>query len=129
MKVTFAGRWPAVTAFRFLFVPICLAVVACEVPTAPLVSVDGDYRGSATRYQALRRDCPHNTLMLLSVRSNTTFYRWGQQYIQVSVLSNGTLTGSLPGVRLTGTFDGTILQGDVTDGACSYHFTAKRITE
>ena len=55
------------------------------------------------------------------------YYRWGSQDIQVSVLNNGTLSGALPGVQLTGTHDGTNIQGDVTDGQCGLHFTLKRI--
>jgi hypothetical protein len=55
------------------------------------------------------------------------FYRWENQYIQVSVLSNGTVSGALPGVQLTGTHDGTTIQGDVTDGQCRLHFTLRRV--
>jgi len=55
------------------------------------------------------------------------FYKWGNQYIQVSVQSNGKVSGSLPGVQLTGTHDGTTIQGDVTDGQCGLHFTLRRV--
>jgi hypothetical protein len=54
------------------------------------------------------------------------FYPWGGQYIQVSILNNGTLAGSLPGVQLTGTHDATAIRGDVTDGQCGLHFTLTR---
>jgi hypothetical protein len=108
---------------------VCLGLGACAVrQAAPTVSGDGDYRGTATRFQASRRNCPRPGLLLhMSVRNGVMFYHWDQQDIQVTVLDNGTLSGSLPGVRLTGTHDGTIMQGDVTDGQCGLHFTLKKI--
>ncbi len=104
-----------------------LALTACVAPVAPTVSVDGDYRGTATRFQALLRTCPRPGILHIPVRNGVMFYRWGSQDIQVSVLNNGTLSGSLPGVQLTGTHDDTTIQGDVTDGQCGLHFTLKRI--
>ena len=104
-----------------------VALGACTTPVAPTVSSDGDYRGSSTRFQVLRRTCPRPGLLHLPVRSATLFYPWGGQFIQVSILNNGTLSGSLPGVQLTGTHDASTLQGDVTDGQCGLHFTLKRI--
>ena len=85
-----------------------------------------DYRGSRTRFQALRRDCPRPVLLTLGVRGNTMFYPWIDQYIQVS-FRGGTVSGSLPGVQLTGTYDGTMIEGNVTDGQCGLHFTLRRI--
>ena len=64
-------------------------------------------------------------LLNIPVRSGVMFYRWENQYIQVRVHGGG-VSGSLPGVQLTGTYDGTIIQGDVTDGQCGLHFTLKR---
>jgi hypothetical protein len=104
-----------------------LGLGACVAPVAPTVSDDGDYRGTATRFQVLRRTCPRPGIVHASVRSGVMFYRWASQDIQVSVLNNGTLSGALPGVQLTGTHDGTTIQGDVTDGQCGLHFTLKRI--
>jgi hypothetical protein len=105
---------------------LCLVLTAC-VPVAVVpINPDGDYRGSATRFQVLRPTCPRPGLLTISVRGGIMFYRWENQYIQVSVLSNGTLSGSLPGVQLTGTHDGTTIQGDITDGQCGLHFTLKR---
>jgi hypothetical protein len=105
-----------------------LMLAACATPVAPTISGDGDYRGTATRFQVLRRTCPRPGLLHIPVRSGVMFYRWEGQDIQVAVLNNGTLSGSLPGVRLTGTHDGTIMQGDVTDGQCGLHFTLKKIS-
>jgi hypothetical protein len=105
----------------------CLALSAC-VPLATVVAnPDGDYRGTATRFQVLRRTCPRPSLLSASVRNGIMFYKWEYQQIQVSVLTNGAVSGALPGVRLTGTYDGTIIQGDVTDGQCGLHFTLKRV--
>lgn len=104
-----------------------LAVAACVRPVAPTISADGDYRGSSTRFQVLRRTCPRPGLLRLSVRGATMFYPWENQFIQVSFLDNGTLSGSLPGVQLTGTHDATTIQGNVNDGQCGLHFTLKRL--
>lgn len=102
---------------------------ACVQPAAQAVSVDGDYRGTTTRVQALSRTCPHPSPQLsLHVQAGITYYLWNNAYITVSVLSNGTLSGTAPGVQLTGTHDGTTMQGDVTDGQCTMHFTLKKVT-
>jgi hypothetical protein len=122
IKYSFASR-----IFSILTVASSLTLAACLATLAPTVSGDGDYRGTATRFQALRRTCQRPGLLTLSVRSGVMYYRWENQFIQVSVLNNGTLSGSLPGVQLTGTHDGTMLQGDVTDGQCGLHFTVKRV--
>ena len=45
-------------------------------------------------------------------------YKWGSQFMQVTVQSNGAMSGALPGVQLTGTSDGTTMQGNITDGQC-----------
>ena len=110
-----------------LAVVLCLILGACAARPFIAISGDGDYRGTATRFQAARRNCPRPGLLFVSVRSGVMFYRWDNQYIQVSVLSNGTVRGSLPGVQLAGTHDGTILQGDVRDAQCGLHFTLKKI--
>lgn len=106
-----------------------LAFGACtQAPVAVrTVSVDGEYAGTATRSQfPQRRDCPHSGPFHLTVQAGVAYFRWGYQYIPVQVLSNGTMTGTLPGVQLTGTHDDSTLQGDITDGQCWLHFTLKR---
>lgn len=106
----------------------CLGLGACTPPRpTPTVSGDGDYRGTATRVQVMKRNCQRPGLLSLSVRNGTMFYRWESQYITASVLSNGTVSGSLPGVQLTGTHDGTTIRGDVSDGLCALHFTVRRV--
>ena len=106
---------------------LLVALAGCTAVAVPMASADGEYRGSATRFQVLRRTCQRPGLLNIPVRAGIMFYRWENQYMQVQVLSSGAVTGSLPGVRLTGTYDGTIIQGDVTDGQCGLHFTLKRV--
>jgi hypothetical protein len=105
----------------------CLILGACTQLAIAPINPDGDYKGSATRFQVLRPSCPRPGLLTVSVRGGIMYYKWENQFIQVSVQSNGTLSGSLPGVQLTGTHDGTIIQGNVTDGQCGLHFTLKRL--
>jgi hypothetical protein len=104
-----------------------LTLGSCVTPVVSSISGDGDYRGSATRFQVLRRTCQRPGLLTVSVRGGVMYYRWENQYIPVSVLSNGTVSGSVPGVQLTGTHDGTTIEGNVTDGQCGLHFTLRRV--
>ena len=116
--------WQRTVALAFL-----LALAACTQPTAAVrnASGDGDYAGTATRSQfPQRRDCPHSGPFRLTVQAGVAYFRWGYQYIPVQLLSNGTLTGTLPGVQLTGTHDDSTMQGDITDGQCWLHFNLKR---
>jgi hypothetical protein len=106
-----------------------LALAACvQQPAAVrIISGDGEYAGTATRSQfPQRRDCPHSGPFHLTVQSGVAYFRWGYQYIPVQVLNNGTLTGTLPGVQLTGSHDESTMQGDITDGQCWLHFTLER---
>lgn len=126
----FRQRNPLVTQVRHIDaigMAALLVLGACAPGVTPTISDDGDYRGTATRFQVLRRTCPRPGLLHIPVRNGVLFYRWETQDIQVAVLNNGTLSGSLPGVQLTGTHDGTTIQGDVTDGQCGLHFTLKRV--
>jgi hypothetical protein len=125
-KPTMPVREPPFRILNTIVLASLLSLGACVAPVAPTVAADGEYRGSSTRFQVLRRTCPRPGLLRLSVRSATLFYPWGGQYIQVSILNNGTLAGSLPGVQLTGTHDTTVIRGDVTDGQCGLHFTLTR---
>lgn len=104
-----------------------LALSGCAGSPSATIGGDGEYRGTATRFQAMRRNCQRPGLLNISVRSGVMFYRWENQFIQASVLSNGTVRGILANVRLTGSHDGTTLQGDVTDGQCGLHFTLKKV--
>ncbi len=118
------------TGFRFingLTVLSCLSLGACAAGGI-LGSADGDYRGTSTRYQVLRRTCPRPAPYLtLHVQGGTLLYRWDNQYIQASV-RGGTVSGAAQGVQLTGTYDGTTIQAKVTDGQCGIQFTVNRGT-
>jgi hypothetical protein len=115
---------------HFIALASLLALGACAPqppPTVRVVNGDGEYAGTATRSQfPQRRDCPHSGPFRLTVQAGVAYYRWGYQYIPLQLLSNGTLSGALPGVQLTGTYDGTTIQGDVNDGQCWLHFTLRR---
>lgn len=121
------NRWTQTLARFFLPWTLAFVLAGCATIAIPIASADGEYRGSATRFQVLRRTCQRPGLLNISVRNGVMFYRWENQYIQVQVLSSGSVSGGLPGVRLTGTYDGNIIQGDVTDGQCGLHFTLKRV--
>ena len=96
--------------------------------TGPTAARDGIYRGTATRFQVLRRTCPRPGLLSnVIVRGGVLQYRWEGQYIQASILANGTVSGALPGVRLSGTHDGAVISGTVTDGQCGLHFTLRPV--
>jgi hypothetical protein len=108
---------------------VALAACVQQPPAVRIVSGDGDYAGTATRSQfPQRRDCPHSGPFHLTVQAGVAYFRWSDQYISVQVLSNGTMTGTLPGVQLTGTHDESTMQGDITDGQCWLHFTLTRRT-
>lgn len=110
-------------------IAICLGLGGCDASSATRsASDDGDYKGSSTRVQAMRRDCPHPRPMILPVRAGTMFYRWSLEDIQVSLLGNGTLAGASGNTRVSGTHDGTTIQGDISDGQCTLHFTLRKVS-
>ena len=102
------------------------ALSGCGVPTT---AEDGDYRGTATRSQLpQRRNCPRPGLLHIRVANAVFLYRWDNQYIQASVLSSGSVRGSGPGVQLTGSHSGGLIEGDVRDAYCGLHFTLRRVS-
>jgi hypothetical protein len=116
----------------FLAAALCAAVAACTSsppkpppPVAPPpVEVDGTYRGTATRFQADSRTCPHPGLVLLVVDNHQFQYHWSYGvYIDASIAPDGTIQGSAPEFTLVGKRDGEHMEGDVTNGACGLHFT------
>ena len=62
----------------------CVALVACAAkPSSPPApppkapeTVDGEYRGTSTRFQADSRGCPHPGLVRLEVLASAFQYRW-----------------------------------------------------
>jgi len=106
---------------------LSVALTGC-VSAVSLVSADGDYRGTSTRFLALEpRNCPRpRVYSRLPVRSGTLFLPWVGQYVQVSVRGTGSVIGSLPGGQVTGTYDGTVIKAKLQDGRCGLEYTLKR---
>jgi len=95
--------------------------------TAPRIATDGTYQGTSTRFQADRRDCPHPGLVTLYVQDHQFEYRWTPQlYVDAAIDPDGTVHGIGPDVTLNGRRDGATIDGDVTNGACGLHFTARK---
>ncbi len=118
----------------------CILLSACAArPPAPATPVaqavapsadavaDGVYNGTSTRFQADRRDCPHPGLVTLVVQAQRFEFRWSYGIsVDAAVDPDGSVRGLGPDLTLTGRLDGRTLSGDVTNGACGLHFTARR---
>ncbi len=90
--------------------------------------IDGLYRGSSTRYQADRRDCPHPGLVTLYVQDRQFNYRWnGLVDVPGAIGPDGSVSGQEGAIALSGRMlGGDQIQGDLTNGACALHFTVRR---
>ena len=98
-----------------------------STPGAAPSGVDGLYRGSSTRYQADRRDCPHPGLVALMVQGGQFTYRWSNLTdVPGSIGPDGSVSGQTGAIALSGHLSGDELQGDLTNGACALHFTTYR---
>lgn len=112
---------------------LCAGLAGCAAPPpppppakpAPVVDqVDGEYRGTTTRYQADSRACPHPGLVTVIVWDNKFQYRWDHEtWLDGAIGDDGSVTGGGPNITLQGRADGKQLTGDVTNGACGFHFT------
>ncbi len=103
------------------------AAAAASAANAVPSGIDGLYRGSSTRYQADRRDCPHPGLIALMVQGGQFNYRWSNLTdVPGSIGSDGSVSGQAGSIAMSGRLDGDELQGDLTNGACALHFTAHR---
>lgn len=102
-------------------------------------TIDGLYRGTSTRYQADSKTCPSPGLVTLHVAGGHFEYRWKYKVlIPADIASDGTIAGTLDDLTLTGQLipaqpaEGDKpalpqrLQGDVTNGVCSVHFTVNK---
>ena len=99
---------------------------AATASTAPS-GIDGLYRGSSTRYQAGRRNCPHPGLVALLVQGGQFSYRWDSSTdVPGWIGPDGSVTGQAGGVAMSGRLNGEDLQGDLTNGVCALHFTTHR---
>jgi hypothetical protein len=89
--------------------------------------MDGTYSGTSTRFQADSRVCPHPGLVTLYVQHQQFSYRWDHAiWVDSSIDADGTVHGQADRITLVGKWDGTKLEGDVTNGACGVHFTVKQ---
>ena len=113
--------------FGRVVLAICVGLAGCAPMAGPLAAADGTYRGTSTRFQALRRDCPRPRVYpQIPVRSGVLFFPWGGQFVQSTVYSNGTVSAASAGVQVTGTYDGTIIRAKLTDGQCGLDYMLKR---
>ncbi|MEJ0018065.1 MAG: hypothetical protein WDN25_16150 [Acetobacteraceae bacterium] len=113
----------------------CAAVTACAAPPPPPPvpppvlppNVDGEYRGTSTRFQADSRTCPRPGLVRLEVIGQAFQYRWdGRTWVDATIASDGSITGGAERITLVGKLAGTRIIGDVTNGECGLHFTVTR---
>ena len=90
-------------------------------------AIDGLYKGSSTRYEANRRDCPHPGLVNLYVQDRQFTYRWDRATdIPASIGPDGAISGQDGDISLSGRRVGDTLEGDLTNGSCALHFTTRR---
>lgn len=94
---------------------------------AATVGIDGLYHGTSTRYEADRKDCPHPGLVTLFVQNGQFTYRWDRLTdVPAAIGADGSVSGQAGPISLTGHLAGDELQGDLSNGACSLHFTTHR---
>jgi hypothetical protein len=128
MTVFRAARFVALSA------AICLALAACASkpvpppePSKPPDWADGLYRGTSTRFQAESRACPHPGLVKLDVFKGRFQFRWDRNtYIDATLAPDGSVQGNLGDFTLAGKLIDRRIEGDVTNGECGLHFTAKQ---
>jgi hypothetical protein len=116
-----------------LFMAICAWLAACAAPPPPAppakppVTIDGEYRGTSTRFQAESRACPHPGLVRLEVIDSRFQFRWNPTiWVDGTVAPDGTVTGGAERITLVGKQSGPMIEGDVTNGECGLHFTVTR---
>lgn len=120
-----------------LLAALCAALAACAKPPTPPPppapppkppeTIDGEYRGTSTRFQAQNRACPHPGLVRLDVLNSQFQFRWNAgTWVDAAIAPDGTVTGSAERITLAGKQAGPKIEGDVTDGDCGLHFTVTR---
>jgi hypothetical protein len=96
-------------------------------PPKPPDNIDGEYRGTSTRFQADSRACPHPGLVDFQVIQNQFQYRWDYKtWVLATIAPDGGVTGGAESITLVGKQSGPMIQGDVTNGNCGLHFTVKK---
>jgi hypothetical protein len=120
-----------------LLAALCVAVAACAPtpppppppapPPKPPATIDGEYRGTSTRFQAASRTCPHPGLVHFDVIDDRFQFRWdANTYVDGAIAPDGTVTGGAERITLIGRQAGPKIEGDVTNGDCGLHFTVAR---
>jgi hypothetical protein len=114
----------------------CAFLAACATPPPPAPpasppkppeTVDGEYQGTSTRFLAARRTCPHPGLVHLEVIGSAFQFRWdASTFVDATIAGDGTVSGGAERITLVGRQSGPKIEGDVTDGDCSLHFTVTR---
>jgi hypothetical protein len=116
---------------------LCVALACCApkppppspTPPAPKAAqgIDGEYRGTSTRFQAGSRACPHPGLVTLQVTGRTFQYRWDHDtWVDATIAPDGSVAGGAERITLAGRQSGPRIEGDVTDGTCGLHFTLNK---
>jgi hypothetical protein len=115
-----------------IFVVLTTIIAACAAPPPPpppeplkpKLTVDGEYRGTSTRFQAESRACPHPGLVQFQVFDNHFQFRWDRNtWVDGIVGPDGVVTGGAERITLVGKQTGPKLEADVTNGDCGLHFT------
>jgi len=109
----------------------CAAPPPAPPPVVPAAAadtgVDGLYKGTSTRYEADRRDCPHPGLVQIYVQNRQFTYRWAWGVdVPGTIQADGTISGGSGDIQLQGKLDGKQMTGDLSNGACALHFTVER---
>jgi hypothetical protein len=112
----------------------CAVLSACasppppppQPPKPPPPDIDGEYRGTTTRFQADNKTCPHPGLVDFQVIQHQFQYRWDYQtFVLATIAPDGSVTGGAERITLVGKQSGPVIDGDVTNGNCGLHFTVK----
>ncbi len=113
---------------------VCAVLSACAAtpptpppaPKPPPADIDGEYRGTSTRFQAGSKACPHPGLVDFQVIQHQFQYRWDYQtFVLATIAPDGGVTGGAESITLVGKQNGPVIEGDVTNGNCGLHFTVK----
>lgn len=115
---------------------VCVAVLSgCAAqppapsapPPKPPERLDGEYRGTSTRFQADSRGCPHPGLVRIDVVGNAFQFRWDRDtWVDATIADDGNVTGGAERITLVGKQTGPTIVADVTNGNCGIHFTVKK---
>lgn len=90
-------------------------------------SIDGEYRGTSTRFQAGSRACPHPGLVTLEVTGNAFQYHWDRDtWVDATIAPDGSISGGAESITLAGRQSGRKIEGDITNGSCGLHFTVTK---